>query len=92
MNKVIIFFFSKGESMNTIKKLDLITKDFEISSKIKSYYYNEQYKLWNITFFSLDSLFIYDRNIKKLLITSYDGETLGMVINGKMIKVIYNEK
>lgn len=78
--------------MNTIKKLDLITKDFEISSKIKFYYYNEQYKLWNITFFSLDSLFIYDRNIKKLLITSYDGETLGMVINGKMIKVVYNEK
>lgn len=74
--------------MNTIKKLDLITKDFEISSKIKSYYYNEQYKLWNITFFSKDVIFVYDKNIKKLLIVSYDDETLGMVMNGKFIKVI----
>lgn len=74
--------------MNTIKKLDLITENFEIQSKIKSYYYNEQYNLWNITFFSKDVIFVYDKNIKKLLITSYDDEILGMVMNRKFIKVI----
>ena len=74
--------------MNTIKKLNLITENFKIQSKIKSYYYNEQYNLWNITLFSKDVIFVYDKNIKKLSITSYDNETLGLVMNGKFIKVI----
>lgn len=69
--------------------LELKTNSFSILGNcvIKSFCYSETYKLWHIHLFNNDDLFIHNKNIIKLAIStdSFDGEmyeSIALVVNG----------
>lgn len=64
--------------------MELKTKTFKILANctIKSFDYNQTYKLWHIHFHDGNDMFIYDDNIIKLGLYDENYDSIALALNG----------